>query len=686
MSIPAEILPGTSHPLGATVQEDGINFALFSANATAVELCLFSKNGATEARRLFLPKRTGDIWHGFVPDLSSGQLYGYRVHGPYAPEDGHRFNPNKLLIDPYTKLLSGRFKQNDSLYGYNPKSDQADLSFCELDNAPFMPKCVAERVPTPSPTVQKICTPDDKTIIYETHVKGQTMRHSGVPAKKRGTFEGLSSPAMLEHFTKLGVTTLELLPVQAFFSEPRLTNLGLTNYWGYNPVAFFVPEASYMNPSGIKSFQTMVRALNKAGIEVILDVVYNHTAESWERGPTLSMRGIDNKSYYRLQSENQRFYVNDTGCGNCLKAEHPMVLKLILDSLRYWVEVMQVDGFRFDLATTIARGATGFEADGLFLTALRQDPVLSKIKLIAEPWDIGPGGYRLGDFPAGIKEWNDEYRDSVRRFWSGPSEAKPALANALLGSAGKFNRQYRSPFDSVNFVTSHDGFTLRDLVSYRDKHNQANGEENQDGHNHNISDNLGAEGPTDNPSVNHRRAKRQRNLLATLFLSQGTPMLLAGDEIGNSQGGNNNAYCQDNEISWLDWENADTALTNFVSGLIKLRRDHHAFRQAEHLHGEILAESGQANICWYRPDGEELNGEAWHNDETAFAFSLNTTGEGLYIMLNAGGQPVDFCLPDGHWQLMMDTARIGDEFSACHSIVGNKVQVLEESIIVVKEQ
>ncbi len=685
MPTPVEILPGAPHPLGATVQEDGINFALFSAHASAVELCLFSEKSEKEAERLFLPKRTGDIWHGFVPNLPSGQLYGYRVHGPYAPEEGHRFNPNKLLIDPYAKLLSGQFKQHDSLYGYNPQSDQADLSFSELDSAPYMPKCVAAVSPTRLPTLQKPCVPDDQTIIYEAHVKGQTMRHSGIPAKKRGTFEGLSSPAMLEHFARLGVTTLELLPVQAFFSEPRLTKLGLTNYWGYNPVAFFVPEVSYMNPSGIKSFQNMVRALHKAGIEVILDVVYNHTAESWEHGPTLSMRGIDNKSYYRLQSDNPRFYINDTGCGNCLNAEHPMVLKLILDSLRYWVEIMQVDGFRFDLATTIARGTTGFEADGLFLSALRQDPVLSKVKLIAEPWDIGPGGYQLGEFPAGIQEWNDEYRDSARRFWSGSSEAKPALASALLGSADKFNGQHRSPFDSVNFITSHDGFTLRDLVSYRDKHNQANSEENRDGHNHNISNNLGAEGPTDNPSINRRRAKRQRNLLATLFLSQGTPMLLAGDEIGNSQGGNNNAYCQDNEISWLDWDDADPALCEFTAGLIKLRQNHEAFSQPRYLHGETRNDGVRKNVRWLSPDGNELVGKNWHDDETAFALWLNTPDESLYIMLNAGDRAADFCLPEGQWQLLMNTARIGDEFPACDSIAGNKLQVLEESIIVVKE-
>lgn len=656
--------------LGATLVDGGTNFALFSEHAEKVELCLFSKDGKQELERLPLPGHTDKVWHGLVPCVTEGHLYGYRVYGPHAPHDGHRFNPNKLLIDPYTKLLAGDFVPNPSLFGFDPNSELEDLSFSEQDSAPFMPKSV---VGTPTyrwrgdkhPRI-----PRDQTILYEAHVKGQTVRHKGVAKRLRGTFEGLSSPAMLDHLTGLGVTSIELLPVQAFFSEPRLTDMGLSNYWGYNPIAYFAPHAAYMGPAGEKSFQKMVRALHTAGIEVILDVVYNHTAESWHLGPTLSFRGIDNASYYRLREDDKRFYVNDTGCGNCLNMAHPTVLQLTVDSLRYWVETMRVDGFRFDLGTTMARGEHGFDPHGPFLNALRQDPILNQTKLIMEPWDIGPGGYQLGHFPTGMAEWNDRYRDAARRYWRGDENSKAGLAGPLLGSADTFDHDDRPPQDSVNFITSHDGFTLRDLVSYAHKHNDANGEENRDGHHENLSDNLGHEGPTDKDTILARRAKRSRNLLATLLLSQGTPMLLAGDEIGHSQQGNNNAYCQDNETTWLDWTEADEGLTAFMSQLIALRKTEPLLRQTHFLHGDVNHSTGARDICWWHPNGHELAGDAWHDPLAAFGMILSGNGDQLMIILNAAPHPLSFQLPSGYWTRLMDTSRLGAEFEDEESVAG----------------
>ncbi len=677
MAIIDTIWTGLPAPLGATETEGGVNFALFSAHASAVELCLFSTDGRREIKRFFLPDRTGDVWHGFVPGLAEGQLYGYRVHGAYDPNAGHRFNPNKLLIDPYTRMLSGGFTESPALYGFDPSSPDKDLSFSPIDSADQMPKSV---VGTPTYRWrgdQRPRTGIEQTIIYEGHVRGLTNMHEGVPARKRGTFEGLASPAMLDHLTKLGITALELLPVQAYFPEPRLTQMGLTNYWGYNPVAYFVPQADYLGPAGQQSFQKMVKALHSAGIEVILDVVYNHTAESWEFGPTLSFRGIDNASYYRLQQDDPRSYVNDTGCGNALNMAHPAVLQLTCDSLRYWVEHMHVDGFRFDLGTTLARVAdNGFSADAPLLQALRQDPVLSRVKLIMEPWDIGYGGYQLGGFPAGMCEWNDHYRDSVRRYWRADASSKPNLAGSLLGSADTFAAAHRRPSDSINFITSHDGFTLTDVVSYNHKHNHANGEANHDGHGENYSDNCGVEGATEDSAILSRRARRQRNLLATLMLSQGTPMLLAGDEFGNSQQGNNNAYCQDNEITWLDWQQMDTGLADFVQRLIAFRRSHPVFSRAHFMHGDRYADTGQKDVTWLDPDGKELQGDAWHTDTHGFGLMLcgqagitsgpsgeDLSDDTLLILLNAGQDTLTFALPQGlTWQRALDTSQIGSEF------------------------
>ncbi len=645
----AAIQPGRPDPLGATPLEGGTNFSLFSENATAVDLCLFTPDGKQEVARHRLPERTGDVWHGFVPGIADGQLYGYRVHGPYAPREGHRFNANKLLIDPYAKQLFGTYGDGRALLGFDPAHKKKDLTFCDIDSAPHMPKCV---VGVPSFRWGKDQPPNTSmadTVIYEAHVKGQTRLHMGVPAKARGTFEGLAAPKMLDHLTKLGITAVELLPVQSFFPEPRLTDMGLTNYWGYNPINYFAPEPAYMGPAGNASFQKMVRALHGAGIEVIIDVVYNHTAESWELGPTLSYRGIDNASYYRLQADDPRYYVNDTGCGNSLRTDHPMVLKMVMDSLRYWVTEMHVDGFRFDLAPTMARTTSGFSADAPLLAAIVQDPVLAGVKLIMEPWDVGPGGYQLGSFHAGMAEWNDRYRDQMRSYWRGEPDTKADLAGGLLGSADIFDAHHRAPQDSLNFITSHDGFNLTDLVSYSHKHNEANGEQNRDGHSHNISDNCGIEGPTGDPAVLARRDRRKRNLLATLMVSQGTPMLLAGDEIGHSQQGNNNAYCQDNDVTWLNWADADAGMTDYVAGLIALRKANPLLRQTRYLH-----DAGE--VAWLAATGAPLEGHDWHAASSTFGCLLKGADETLLILMNADTNDVDFEIPARGWTSVLDTA------------------------------
>ncbi|MBX2884488.1 MAG: glycogen debranching protein GlgX [Granulosicoccus sp.] len=597
---------GSPYTLGAEVTGEGVNFAVFSEHATRIELCLFSEDGSSEIDRLVLPERTGPVWHGSVSGLKAGALYGYRAHGTFAPEQGFRFNPNKLLLDPYTRELHGQWQDTNVTLGYQRGLADADLSFDDRDSAPAVPKSVVSHPDLFTKLQRHTQGQPGAELIYEAHSKGLTQQHPDVPESIRGTYEGLASDVMIEHLQSLGVTTIELLPVHAFLDDGFLLERGLTNYWGYNSISFFTPEPRYFGPSGIVGFKQMVERFKSAGIAVILDVVYNHTAEGNQNGPTLCYRGLDNSSYYRLVAGQPRYYVNDTGCGNTLNVSHPYVLRMVLDSLRFWVECMGVDGFRFDLATTIAREDHGFDPEGGFLDALRQDPVLSKVRLIAEPWDVGPGGYRLGGFPHEFSEWNDAYRDSVRRYWRGDEHSAQELGARLLASADRFDTAGRRAWSSLNFICSHDGFTLADITQYLERHNLANTENNRDGHTSNYSDNFGVEGPTDDPEVVKMRSRRQRNLLATLFFSQGTPMLLAGDELGNSQQGNNNAYCQDNPIGWIDWASSDNALLQFVRKLSDFRARHPSLRQTRFLHGEIIEGTEDADVEWTDAEGREL--------------------------------------------------------------------------------
>lgn len=601
------ILGGTAHTLGAHHDGNGVNFAVFSEHATKIELCLFSADGKSETARISLPEKTGPIWHGYVPNLPIGTLYGYRAHGEYAPEQGNRFNSNKLLLDPYTRELHGDWSNDPATLGYDATSDAEDLSFDTRDSAPFVPKSVVS-----DPTLFHGITPGQHTrteqdLIYEAHPKGATQTNPNVPEALRGTYEGLASDPMITHLKTIGARAIELLPVHSFIDDKFLVERDLKNYWGYNSIGFFAAAPRCFGPNGLRGFRQMVDRLHAAGIEVILDVVYNHTAEGDQRGPTLCYRGLDNASYYSLNADDPRYYANDTGCGNTLNVAHPFVLRMVLDSLRFWVNSMGVDGFRFDLATTMGREDYGFDPNGGFFDALRQDPVLSRVRMIAEPWDIGPGGYRLGEFPHEFSEWNDSYRDTVRRYWRGDANSAQELAARLLGSADKFDQNGRRSWSSVNFLASHDGFTLADITRYSKRHNEANTEGNRDGHQSNFSDNCGVEGDTNDPQILAQRAQRQRNMLATLFLSQGTPMLLAGDEFGNSQQGNNNAYCQDNEIGWLNWDSADTEMTQFVAHLSTFRTTHPAVRQTRFLHGAERSKDGQPDVAWSDFDGKPLH-------------------------------------------------------------------------------
>lgn len=674
--------PGRSWPMGATFDGDGVNFAVFSAHAEAVALCLFSDDGRKELCRLDLRARDGDVWHIHVGGLIPGALYGYRVWGPYAPEAGHRFNPHKLLIDPYARQLSGRFKRSDALMGYKVGSPRGDLSFDTRDSAFAMPKSVVVGPDSGPHSEQGFDWGDDvapdvalaDTVIFEAHVKGLTAVHPGVEPGLRGSYLGMASDAVLEHLARLGVTAIELLPVHAFIDEPFLAARGLRNYWGYQSIGFFAPDPRYMTRDAIRDFKTMVRRFHGAGIEVLLDVVYNHSGEGDELGPTLAFRGFDNRSYYRL-AEGGRFYVNDTGTGNTLNLAHPMVLRMVMDSLRYWVEVMHVDGFRFDLATVLGREAGGFDRGAGFFDAIRQDPVLARVKLIAEPWDIGPGGYQLGAFAHPFVEWNDRFRDGLRRFWRGDAGTVPDMAKRLLGSAERFDHSGRAATSSVNFITAHDGFTLEDLVSFSVKHNLANGEDNRDGHDNNLSDNMGVEGATDDPAILAARRLRKRNLLATLMLSQGTPMLLAGDEIGNTQGGNNNAYAQDNAVGWVDWAGADAGLAQFVARLIALRRTHPVLRQRRFLHARKRQADDLPDVIWRRADGAAPRPEDWHDPAfRCLCVEVRMAAEGeegcggggagadgaqaIFAVFNAG-PAVAVCLPDtaSGWRLLLDTTR-----------------------------
>ncbi|HSC82884.1 MAG TPA: glycogen debranching protein GlgX, partial [Pseudomonas sp.] len=655
----SRITEGHPFPLGATWDGLGVNFALFSAHSTKVELCLFDSSGEHEIERIELPEYTDEIWHGYLPDAHPGQIYGYRVHGPYEPQAGHRFNPHKLLIDPYAKQLVGSLRWSEALFGYTIGHADADLSFDTRDSAPFVPKC---KVIDPAFTwgeQKNIRVPWDETIIYETHLRGISMRHPAVPEHLRGTFAGLMNRELLQHIRALGVSSIELLPIHGFLNDQHLLEKDMHNYWGYNSIAFFAPHAAYLASGHINEFKEMVAHLHDAGLELILDVVYNHTAEGNELGPTLCMRGIDNASYYRLRRDDKRYYINDSGTGNTLDLSHPCVLQMVTDSLRYWAMEMCVDGFRFDLATILGRYAEGFDERHSFLVACRQDPVLSKIKLIAEPWDCGPGGYQVGGFPPGWVEWNDRFRDTARAFWRGDEGQLAELARRLTASGDLFNQRGRRPFASVNFVTAHDGFTLRDVVSYNHKHNEANDEDNRDGSDNNLSWNHGCEGPSDDAEIRQLRLRQMRNLLATLLFSQGTPMLLAGDEFGRSQQGNNNVYCQDNELGWVDWQLDDEgrSLLDFTRRLISLRRRYPILRRGRFLVGLYNEELGVKDVTWLSPCGNEMTEEQWHDgnarcmgmlmDGRAQPTGVRRSGADVTLLLivNAHHDLVNFRLP-----------------------------------------
>ena len=675
------VWPGTPYPMGATWDGAGTNFAIFSAHAEKVELCLFDESGRRETARIQLPEYTHEIWHGYLPDVRAGQLYGYRVYGPYDPAAGHRFNHHKLLLDPYAKSLHGAVHWDPALFGYVVGED-VYRSFDRHDSARFMPKC---RVIDPAFTWGGGAPPArawQDTVIYEMHVRGFTMLHPEIPRRVRGTFDGLGAAPVIEYLRDLGVTAVELLPVHAFLHDGHLVEKGLRNYWGYNSIAFFAPHNEYLRSGRIDEFKIFVQLMHEAGIEVILDVVYNHTAEGNHLGPTLSLRGIDNKTYYYLMEGDERHYNDFTGTGNSLELRHPYVLRMVTDSLRYWADEMKVDGFRFDLATTLARVSGQYYENASFLDVVGQDPLLVTKKLIAEPWDTGQGGYHLGNFPPGWAEWNDRYRDTVRRFWKGDDGQLPELASRLAGSSDIYDRRGRPAWSSINFVTAHDGFTMNDLVSYERKHNEDNLEDNRDGSDNNCSWNCGAEGPTDDPAILELRRRQMRNMLATLLLSQGVPMLLAGDELAHTQRGNNNAYCQDNELTWIDWGGLDDAareLRAFVRKLIRLRREHVVFRRHRFFRGELIPGTNVKDITWWRPDGVEMSARDWHTGQgrsIAFLISgeagqyhLDQRGEGqsddsFLVMLNAGADPVEYVLPGEsslpRRSVVIDTARCDD--------------------------
>jgi glycogen operon protein len=660
---PGKLEPGAPTPLGATWDGLGVNFAIFSANATAMELCLFNAAGR-EIARYDMPERTDQVWHGYLPGAGPGTVYGYRAHGPYKPEEGHRFNPNKLLLDPYAKEFAGVLRWSDTLFGYRLHSPRADLSFDRRDSAQSMVKAAV--------TSENYIWGDDKppaipwadTVIYEAHVKGLTKLFEDVPERLRGSYSALSHPAVIDHLKRLGITAIELMPVHAFLQDRHLIDKGLRNYWGYNTLGFFVPEQSYMSGGGTNELRATIRRLHRAGIEVLLDVVYNHTCEGSELGPTLSWRGLDNAAYYRLVDGNARHTINDTGTGNVLDMASPRALQMVLDSLRHFVQSYHVDGFRFDLGATLGREHSGFDPNSGFFDAIRQDPVLNKVKLISEPWDIGPGGYQLGNHPPPFAEWNDRYRDTLRRYWRGDGSQRPELARRLSGSADIFAS--RRPTASINYLASHDGAPLGDLVMYEGKHNEANGEDNRDGASDNLSCHWGAEGPSNVEPIVALRERVKRSMLLSLFASLGTPMLLAGDEFGNSQGGNNNAYCQDNEISWLDWSRIKSpegaAQTAFTARVIALRKRYAALRSAKFLFGEEVS-PGFRNLDWLDENGNTLGEDDWANGEARALIMRRALWDGdgkievLSLLLNGSEKAIEFSLASNWpWQLLVDTA------------------------------
>ncbi|HLH85000.1 MAG TPA: glycogen debranching protein GlgX [Trebonia sp.] len=700
------IWPGAPYPLGATWDGWGTNFALFSEAADGVELCLFDEAG-TESR-VALTEVDGFVWHGYLPAVGPGQRYGYRVHGPYDPRRGCRCAPSKLLLDPYAKAIEGDVTWDEALFDYQWADPRRRNT---ADSAPFMPKNVVVNPFFDWGNDRPPRIPYHETVIYEAHVRGLTLRHPEVPLHQRGTYAGLAHPAVIEHLKRIGVTAVELLPVHQFIAEQALTARGLTNYWGYNTIGFLAPHNRYCSAGQrgeqVGEFKTMVKALHQAGIEVILDVVYNHTAEGDGRGPTLSFRGIDNKAYYRLDSREPWRYIDYTGCGNSLNVRHPHSLQLIMDSLRYWILEMHVDGFRFDLASALARELHDVDRLSTFFDLVQQDPVVSQVKLIAEPWDVGEGGYQVGNFPPLWTEWNGKYRDTVRDFWRGRPATLPEFAYRLTGSSDLYETSGRRPVASINFVTCHDGFTLADLVSYDSKHNEANGEGNRDGTDDNRSWNCGVEGPAEEPAINELRARQQRNFLTTLFLSQGTPMLLAGDEFGRTQGGNNNAYCQDNEISWVDWTRATSErdLLAFTRRLARLRRRHPVFRRRRFFKGALTGrgDRGTADIAWLTPAGDEMTDADWNASYAkSVAVLLNGTaitepdprGEPVsdvkfLLLFNAGAEPITFTLPEARlgigWEVVIDTTSPrGDPVDAIGALPRTKVEVAGRAVIVLR--
>ncbi len=674
-------LPGTANDLGATWDGKGTNFALFSENATKVELCLFTKRG--KETRYSLNEVYNFVWHGYFPEVEPGQRYGFRVHGPFEPENGHRFNPNKLLIDPYALAIAGDVTSGQPNFGYNWHDPNEDLSYNDLDSAKNMPKCVVVDTQFDWEGDRHLRTPWNTTVIYELHVKGFTKTHPKIPKRLQGTYAGLAHPAAIKHLKSLGITAVELMPIHHFHGEPGyLASKGLRNYWGYDSLNYFAPYSGY-SASGIEGnqvheFKSMVKTLHSEGIEVILDVVYNHTGEGNHMGPTLSFRGVDNAAYYRLVHENERYYMDYTGCGNSLRMSHPQVLKLIMDSLRYWVEEMHVDGFRFDLASALARELFEVGTLATFFDIIHQDPVLSRVKLIAEPWDVGDGGYQVGKFPLLWSEWNGQYRDTVRDFWRGEDATLGEFAFRFTGSSDLYEHTGRRPHASINFITAHDGFTLRDLVSYNDKHNEANGEGNRDGEEHNRSWNCGVEGKTNQPEILQLRAQQQRNFLATLMLSQGVPMLLAGDEMGRSQQGNNNTYCHDNELSWIDWNLPDEnkALLRYTQKMIKLVHDHPVLRRRHWFYGREIHGSGISDIGWFNVEGAPMQDEWNAGFVKTLTVFLNggeiatpshrgeqVIDDSFLLMFNAHYELLEFALPEGlgdhRWRLLIDTKSEG---------------------------
>jgi isoamylase len=702
-----QVLPGRPYPLGATWDGQGVNFALFTEHGTEVELCLFEDVHAEhETERIRLREVSGFVRHGYIAGLGPGQVYGYRVHGPYEPERGHRFNPSKLLLDPYARAVNGDLHWKGPIFGYRLGDPKQDLSFADTDSAGAVPKGIVIDESFDWEDDRLLRVPLHKSIIYEAHVKGFTKRHPDIPEELRGTYAGLAHPAAIDHLKKLGVTAIELLPVHEMIDEGHLIEKGLVNYWGYNTLNFFAPAARYASTrepgAQVREFKEMVKALHRAGIEVLIDVVYNHTAEGSELGPTLSFKGIDNASYYRLVESQPRYYMNYTGTGNSLNARHPQVLKLIMDSLRYWVMEMHVDGFRFDLASTLAREQHHVARLSSFFDAIHQDPVLSTVKLIAEPWDVGEGGYQVGNFPILWAEWNDKYRDTVRSYWRGDHGQMADLAYRLTGSSDLYQEDGRHPYASINFIAAHDGFTLHDLVTYSDKHNEANGEQNRDGHSHNLSANYGVEGETDDPAITAVRERQKRNMLATLFLSQGVSMLCAGDEMGRTQQGNNNAYAQDNEISWIDWELDEQrrSLLEFTRHLITLQEQHPVFRRKKYFQGRHLRGSDVRDLTWLNPRGEEMTDQEW---STGWARTLGVrlagdalgevdeTGElqqddTLLLLVNAHSEAVPFRLPgeeDVVWDVLVDTTAADGRSDTRHA-AGSTVQLCDRALLLLR--